>query len=323
MSDPSPKEDSTQNAASQDHEHAPKGHNRSSDAPKPRFYLISNGSGVHVMLQYPYRKLESLQFRVLQLCSRSMQRDLENYFYPLERMTVEIYGGGTFMGELFGQLIDVTLVGNTQYDCLSYTWGTGPWDYAVRLGDSRIAIPQNLYSALKALQLEDEPRLVWVDIVCINQNDSEERKAQVEMMYQIYRGAREVIVDLGYQSDGSENLAGLLEQIRVVIYEECNRDILLHAGQHTIGTLAARGRDRLPPEEDIIWHTFRKFLERPWFTRVWVIQEAIAAKKLTVMCGCWAMKGPTLFTILDVVVEWGLPCLPMHSESQQKWENKQ
>ena len=156
---------------------------------------------------------------------------------------------------------------------------------------------------------------------CINQEDLEERKTQVEMMYQIYRGAKEVIVDLGYQSNGSEKLAGLLEQIRQVVYEECNRDIHLHAGQHTLGALAASGRDRLPPTDDIVWRAFRKFLERPWFTRVWVVQEAIAAKKLTVMCGYWAMNGATLFFILEVANEWQLPCLPTHSEGQHKWEN--
>src|SRR6201999_1527535 len=61
------------------------------------------------------------------------------------------------------------------------------------------------------------------------------------------------------------------------------------------------------------------FLERPWFTRVWVIQEAIASKEFTVMCGCWKMNGASFFTVLEAVLEWRLPCLPVHSENQDMW----
>src|ERR1700761_1990464 len=175
-------------------------------APEPLYYYISDGICVNVMIRYPYQKLEPSQFRLLQLCSRTMKSDLENYYHSLEQEMSEFIGEAKFRGELYGQLIDVPISGNTQYDCLSYAWGTDDSECAIRLGDHWIAIPHNLYAALAALQLKDEPRLVWVDCICINQLDNEERKSQVEMMYQIYQGAREVIVDLGNQHDGSENL---------------------------------------------------------------------------------------------------------------------
>ncbi|PMD18432.1 HET-domain-containing protein, partial [Hyaloscypha hepaticicola] len=174
--------------------------------------------------------------------------------------------GVGFKGDIFGYLIDTTLAKNTQYYCLSYTWGMGPYEYSIRMGDHRICIPRNLYRALRYLQLKDKPRLVWVDFFCINQEDAEERQTQVEMMYQIYQGAREVVVDLGHASDGSENLPGLFKDIIVAASEEYG----IHAKPQTPNTLAGH------------WHAFKSFLERPWFTRVWIIQEVIAAKKFIV-----------------------------------------
>ncbi|KAE9362599.1 HET-domain-containing protein, partial [Stipitochalara longipes BDJ] len=213
----------------------------------------------------------------------------------------DLHGVG-FRGGIFGYLIDTTLAKNTQYDCLSYTWGTGPYEHSIRMGDHRICIPRNLYTALRCLQLKDEPRLVWVDFFCINQEDAEERQTQVEMMYQIYQGAREVVVDLGHASEGSENLPGLFEDIIVAAAEEYG----IHVKPRTPNALA--GRARLPPSTSDIWHAFKSFLERPWFTRVWIIQEVIAAKKFIVICGGWTIAGGTLFTVLEVAIEWQLPC---------------
>src|SRR5258708_474727 len=104
----------------QHHQYVPTDSVGGQSAPEPIFYYISDGRRVHVMTRYPYRKLEPSQFRLLQLCSRSMQSKLENYYHSLEQKMLEFIGEVKFRGELYGQLIDVTLAGNSQYDCLSY-----------------------------------------------------------------------------------------------------------------------------------------------------------------------------------------------------------
>ncbi|PMD30476.1 hypothetical protein L207DRAFT_443831, partial [Hyaloscypha variabilis F] len=97
------------------------------------------------------------------------------------------------------------------YEALSYTWGDPAvlssiiCYYRQRRGaqertsalHKKLYVTANCLSALKRLMLSDRPRRVWVDAICINQHDMEERNAQVRMMARIYRTASRTVVYLG------------------------------------------------------------------------------------------------------------------------------
>lgn len=266
-------------------------------------YALVDGGVLNLTSRYPYKKIdEPSKFRLLRLFPKSFQ-------HPMNAVA----GTNLFMGALHGELIDANLSEETPYDCLSYTWGTGPRLHTIWLDSYRIAIADNLYRALCCLRKQDEPRLVWVDFVCINQQDLQERKQQVDIMFQIYQGAEEVVVDLGAEADGSEKLPGLFEQFDASVFEPPDSEASVAYPQ-------GYDASRLPPAEDAVWHSFRKLIERPWFTRVWIIQEAVAAKKLSVICGNWSMSGSDLFLIIGIAMECQLPCLPKMSEGNP-WEN--
>lgn len=93
---------------------------------------------------------------------------------------------------------------DVSYEALSYAWGDNELSNSVQVRHStgteqpsrNIPITRNLFEALRRLQL-NAPRTLWIDALCINQNDLTEKASQVARMGQIYRNASAVIVWLG------------------------------------------------------------------------------------------------------------------------------
>jgi hypothetical protein len=175
-------------------------------------------------------------------------------------------------------------LGNPYYEALSYTWGSAknPAEILVERSFRRtIKVTRNLYEALQHLRREDQTRTMWVDAVCINQTDLEERSQQVAIMTEIYKSASQVLVWLGPEADNSD------------VAFRC----LYTLNQH----LAVTNDDRvISTDGDKIWAdptvplpfqehekvALAKLLARPWVSRVWVHQEAILGQERTiVICG--------------------------------------
>ena len=71
----------------------------------------------------------------------------------------------------------------------------------------------NLFKALQHLRLDTAPRVLWVDAICIDQDNIPERDAQVQLMGNIYRTAGRVIVWLGPEADNSAMLPPLVDSL--------------------------------------------------------------------------------------------------------------
>ena len=93
------------------------------------------------------------------------------------------------------------------YEALSYTWGFATdLDYFYvqeNEGEKALAITQNLAEALRYLRYKDRPRVLWIDAICVDQNNTAERGHQVLRMADIYRQASRVIIWLGPERDDS------------------------------------------------------------------------------------------------------------------------
>jgi hypothetical protein len=95
-----------------------------------------------------------------------------------------------------------------KYDAISYSWGMddGSGDaFLLTLDDKPFYITQNLWDGLRRIRRCKEPVRIWIDAVCINQNDDAEKSVQVLMMADIYAGAENVHVWLGEGEDASED----------------------------------------------------------------------------------------------------------------------
>lgn len=178
------------------------------------------------------------------------------------------------------------------YECVSYTWGNASKENLIWIGDKVIDIGYNLWTLLFYLQKETESRYIWVDQVCINQDDLDERSQQVLLMFQIYRQGQLTTAFLGDEADGSEALPELLQKIDAAHRSQ-------EAPPHNKWSEAERIDLGLPSSDDKAWVQLRSFLSRPWFTRAWIIQEVAASSDLQIVCGYWV--APASLVLLPLM----------------------
>lgn len=178
------------------------------------------------------------------------------------------------------------------YTALSYAWGDATKVEKVQCNGKEIGIASNLHQALLDLRDADRERVLWIDALCINQDDISERGHQVRNMKQIYAQARQVLVWLGPEDDAISKAFDILRELKPTFVEPKN---LLTLGfkpsyfsasnldQRTIGFNFAMAdesqllRSGLDP--------LITLLERPWFRRLWVLQEVAHAKHVTLVSG--------------------------------------
>jgi len=154
-----------------------------------------------------------------------------------------------------------------KYEAISYTWGEKNALRSLHVdGDEDfLKVTKNCFNALRALRRVDVDRLLWIDAICINQLDTSERGHQVKSMNMIYEIASTVVIYLGEDTRGSRRL-----------FKEL-------AARET--ELAETGKCIQQPPSDVIVSDLEILIQRPWFRRIWVLQEVSGNTSLTVMCG--------------------------------------
>jgi hypothetical protein len=171
-----------------------------------------------------------------------------------------------------------TIVGRytwTDYIALSYTWGDPGTTDAIMLNGQRFDVTRNLYLALH--QLRESKYFatgvkLWVDAICINQNDTPERNLQVQRMRDIYIRAFNTFVWLGPEADDSTRAISLLD--------------IFAKGNDMIKMRMPVPEEPFSSDEASRWVALYKFLDRPYWKRVWIIQELIVSySTVTMFCG--------------------------------------
>jgi hypothetical protein len=129
------------------------------------------------------------------LGSSSSPRDVPDFvYYPLESEQIRVV---EVLLRCRGSPIICNLVhSNRQYDleeyeCLSYMWGSPLNSRIISMSSQTVHVRQNLRDALEAIRPESGGKLrrVWIDALCINQKDIDERNAQVARMGRIFHDA--------------------------------------------------------------------------------------------------------------------------------------
>src|ERR1700722_707916 len=179
------------------------------------------------------------------------------------------------------------------YKALSYTWGgPGPM-LSIDIDGYQFEVTENLYSALKEIRRPNLDVTLWIDAICINQENDEEKGHQVNQMGNIYKGAEEVLIWLG---PSDETIVALMESITWV-------------NDRAIGAKTTGSKEdwtslcrRLMKER--FWsptldahssqsQALQQILRRPWFKRVWILQEVANAKSAKILCGSTACSART------------------------------
>lgn len=167
------------------------------------------------------------------------------------------------------------------YEALSYTWGRPDPQFYISCNGLRMGVAENLWHALHRIRHTEQTRILWIDAICINQDDIEERNHQVTMMKEIYSRASNVIVWLGEASKDSSDAVSLIKSITT-------NDTLKEAYYKREGLTVTEAEIEsfgLPAPWDKEWLALDKLLSRPWFSRVWIIQEVIMSSMATFLIG--------------------------------------
>lgn len=133
------------------------------------------------------------------------------------------------------------------YDALSYVWGDSANPKSISIGKHTLSVTMNLHKALSRLRHHAIERILWVDAICINQEDTSEKEQQIQIMAKIYALASLVVVWLG---DVAENSDEALEEIRLFArYKNSSNS----------------SRPECTQQNAVL-----ALLQRTWFRRIWV-----------------------------------------------------
>lgn len=167
------------------------------------------------------------------------------------------------------------LVTPISYTALSYTWGENIFDAMIECDGHKKTITKSLESALLYFRSEDESVMLWIDQICIDQGNNDEKGQQIPLMSRIYQRATNTAIWLGEAGEGSDVAIELLEEVNIRLQFTTEDDI----------DPKEFNRIGLPKPDSQDWHALWKLLSRKWFTRVWIIQEVILSRDPWVACG--------------------------------------
>ena len=225
------------------------------------------------------------------------------------------------------------------YIALSYTWSGPVSQSAIIIGGVPLHVTENLELALRRVRGPIRARNMWVDAICINQNDDEEKCVQVSMMGDIYAGAARTAVWLGEKSADSDVAMDFIHSLRQRASDQS--EIFSHdsdedyndedssdgddgdedSGDEKDGDEDDGDEDGSHETEDnsdeddsddddsdegyideddsdeddgdnddsdanqIPLQAITDLMRRKWWTRIWVVQEALKSRRVTVICG--------------------------------------
>lgn len=169
--------------------------------------------------------------------------------------------------ELKGRLLYVPLGSKSlPYEALSYVWGSPMKTQTIKLrGGLSLPITTSLYAALQRFRDLKQNKLIWVDALCINQEDTVEKSAQIMFMANIYAYAKRTLIWLGNDNDRKD-------------------------GQNSLRYIKMRARTSVKEHQaigigDREYNQLLFLFGLPWFRRSWVVQELVMSKEAVFICG--------------------------------------
>ena len=207
------------------------------------------------------------------------------------------------------------------FEALSYAWGdasdrqdvfvqkrtklaaTGTYPSSRR---TTLSITSNLSQALRYIRYKEQPRVLWVDAVCVDQQNLDERGKQVTRMPDIYRSAKGVIAWLGPESSTSPLAMKIIVHIGSEItidFKQLKLNLTsdsYHSFKHFHESLQLDKK---------AYRAIRELLDRSWFERLWILQELYLGRdRMHMLCGfertswehfCYALEYLQRFNASD------------------------
>ncbi|KAK9800156.1 putative WW domain-containing protein [Seiridium cardinale] len=218
---------------------------------------------------------------------------------PTHIRILDIYPAAKHEDPIICTLRHENLETNPTYEALSYTWGNMENRTHIHINSQEFLVRENAAAALQQLRQTRKTRSIWIDAICINQADNgrnSEKSTQLPLMTRIYEQAEQVCIWLGELEEGSDVAMKSMKGGRWVPrtmswtgwkVERRHGGLLLPVRERFKSGHAVLESSHRAIEME--FGEIREILHRPWWTRVWIMQEAIVARKLVLICGEHAM----------------------------------
>ena len=258
---------------------------------------------------------------------------------------------GTGDDVLHGDLtVDSLNYDDLHYTALSYTWSGPVSENVIIIGGLPLRITENLELALRRFRGPIRSKNMWVDAICINQSDNEEKSVQVSLMGDIYANATRTMVWLGEQSADSDVAMDFIRSLRpkgpkdpakysdedssdednskkdseddssdeddsdednsneddsdeegsheddddkngshdaedYSVEDDCDQDESDKDDSDEGDSEADDSHKAVSDADQIHLQAVTDLMRRKWWTRIWVVQEALKSRRVTVVCG--------------------------------------
>ncbi len=179
------------------------------------------------------------------------------------------------------------------YFALSHAWEHGKVDTAIRVDGRLLLTSPGLIACIKRLRglvINDFTKAtvdwIWVDRICINQDDISERSQQVRLMGDIYSLSVRTLVWLGPGCDSVVFGWDLIDRIFETFRRQTPCAQFLDDIPFRFYSDESHIENGLPDWSDKLWDSLIELFRLPWFTRIWIVQEvALSCKDPIIIYG--------------------------------------
>lgn len=151
-----------------------------------------------------------------------------------------------------------------KYTALSYTWGDIDDREDISINGHNFSITRELEVTLRHLRTASVERVVWIDAICINQADKAELTWHMSCMREVYAGAEGTFIWLG---EGSPQSDYAIEHFNSEKLNSCEALLKNYRSNRTA------------------WLSLEALIDRRWWSRIWIVQEAIVSRLPLIVCG--------------------------------------
>lgn len=216
-----------------------------------------------------------------------------------------------------------------EYIALSYTWGDASDVKEIKLNGRRFEVTANLFLSLENLRelymsATSTALILWIDAICINQKNPNEKGSQVGQMHHIYKHAREVVIWLGAPSGGTDLAFELMDEFQLHLdakelepeqdpwekIDSLREPLVLETMNYLIRY-----------DQIAAWIALHRLLSCLWWSRAWTLQELLMSKEATFICG----KKLAVWSVISLAIEVVQTTLPAvadlinDSEPHRSW----
>ncbi|PNP74183.1 hypothetical protein FNYG_12232 [Fusarium nygamai] len=189
---------------------------------------------------------------------------------------------------------------NIDYEALSYAWGSSEDQATIAVNKTTLQITQNLKDSLTYLRHDSKPRSLWIDAICINQSDVDERSSQVRLMGRIYSSASCVISWLGLKDDPIDYVEQMKKARSLIgLVRSCSTDELfaLLLDSPSKEDLEEVFEDGLYSLQLVIGERDRP----PYWRRAWIIQEVSLARVWKLQSGALCISEGDIEAVMEIL----------------------